>query len=174
MADQFFKLLGVTVREEERDDTVAELGRGADGEQVDGILLLPAIEWLSAMEHPRLSDQMIDAVFVDIDGVPPGPGARQGAARWDNLISESELSARLAALHPYFAPKAHKEDAHGGGHGGHGGHGSRGDKALKEWLEWACKKAKLQCDFVDGHGRLFTPHTFRALLKEGTQVGGSH
>jgi hypothetical protein len=151
----FFIQVGLQMSDEELKDLVQELGDG-----LDGILFDPTVDFLGGFTSSQLTDQMIDAVFVDIDRDNKNPHKK-----FDNEITEDEFCAKLAQINPYFGNK---------------GHGS-GAEQLIDWLDWAVVTHKInvankteEMDGVDGPEahvtRVFTPQTFRALLKHGSNV----
>ena len=151
----FFIQVGLQMDSAELKDLVQELGDG-----LDGILFDPTVDFLGGFTSSQLTDQAIDAVFVDIDRDNKNPHKK-----FDNEITEDEFCAKLSQINPFFGSK------------GHGG----GAEQLIDWLDWAVVTHKInvankteEVDGADGPEahvtRVFTPQTFRALLKHGSNV----
>lgn len=133
------------LQKHEEDDMVVALGDG-----LGGILYDQTVEFLASGGGSALSDQMIDAVFVDVDKEESDP-----QKKYDNEITEDELCCKLAMVNSYFGT------AEGGGR-------------LIEWVHWAVETHQIEVT-MRGSGpeatRCFTPHTFRKLIRAGT---GTH
>jgi hypothetical protein len=82
--------VGLQMEQTELDDLVQELGDG-----LDGILFDPTVDFLGGFTSNQLTDQMIDAVFVDIDRDNKNPHKK-----FDNEITEDEFCAKLATVCP--------------------------------------------------------------------------
>uniref|UniRef100_A0A7S0U6L6 Uncharacterized protein n=1 Tax=Hemiselmis andersenii TaxID=464988 RepID=A0A7S0U6L6_HEMAN len=139
----FFAQIGTPMREQEVKDLVLELG---DGE--DGILYHLTVEHLSG-GGGGITDQMIDAVFVDIDKEDG-----EGSSKYDNVVSEDEVCAKLAGANPFF-----------GADGPMGG-----AEQLTDWLDYTIASHKIQVTVAEDGSRCFTPHTFRLLMRLGTAL----
>lgn len=88
--ENFFIQVGLQMEQTELDDLVQELGGG-----LDGILFDPTVDFLGGFTSNQLTDQMIDAVFVDIDRDNKNPHKK-----FDNEITEDEFCAKLATVCP--------------------------------------------------------------------------
>ena len=86
--ENFFIQVGLQMEQAELKDLVQELGDG-----VDGILFEPTVDFLGGFTSSHLTDQMIDAVFVDIDRDNKNPHKK-----FDNEITEDEFCAKLAQV----------------------------------------------------------------------------
>jgi Ca2+-binding EF-hand superfamily protein len=154
--ENFFIQVGLQMDEGELKDLVQELGDG-----LDGILFDPTVDFLGGFTSSQLTDQMIDAVFVDIDRDNKNPHKK-----FDNEITEDEFCAKLAQINPFFGTR---KDRGGGA------------EQLIDWLDWAVVTHNInvasKTEDLDGAEgaeahvtRVFTPQTFRALLKHGSNV----
>ena len=128
----------------ELEDINLELGDG-----LDGILYEQTSEFLSCGGHMAVTDQMIDAVFVDIDKDDADP-----QKKYDNEITEDELCAKLASINSYFGTSGDKGGA----------------EELLDWLDWAINTHKIEITSGKGSDgtRTFTPYSFRKLIRLGT------
>jgi len=153
--NNFFIQVGLQMDDAELKDLVQELGDG-----LDGIIFESTVDFLGGFTSSQLTDQMIDAVFVDIDRDNKNPHKK-----FDNEITEDEFCAKLSQINAFFGTK------------GHGG----GAEQLIDWLDWAVITHKINvankteeldgADGLEAHvTRVFTPQTFRALLKHGSNV----
>ena len=113
----FFIQVGLQMDSAELKDLVQELGDG-----LDGILFDPTVDFLGGFTSSQLTDQAIDAVFVDIDRDNKNPHKK-----FDNEITEDEFCAKLSQINPFFGSK------------GHGG----GAEQLIDWLDWAVGTHKI-------------------------------
>merc|ERR1711939_629060 len=84
----FFMQVGLQMDAHEISDLVQELGDG-----LDGILFEPTVDFLGGFSSSQLTDQMIDAVFVDIDRDNKNPHKK-----FDNEITEDEFCAKLSQI----------------------------------------------------------------------------
>jgi hypothetical protein len=87
-AENFFIQVGLQMEASELTDLVQELGDG-----LDGILFEPTVDFLGGFSSSHLTDQMIDAVFVDIDRDNKNPHKK-----FDNEITEDEFCAKLSQV----------------------------------------------------------------------------
>jgi len=153
--ENFFIQVGLQMDANEMSDLVQELGDG-----LDGILFEPTVDFLGGFSSSQLTDQMIDAVFVDIDRDNKNPHKK-----FDNEITEDEFCAKLAQINAFFGTKGN----------------NGGAEQLIDWLDWAVVTHKINvaskteelegADGPEAHvTRVFTPQTFRALLKHGSNV----
>jgi hypothetical protein len=94
--ENFFIQVGLQMDEAELKDLVQELGDG-----LDGILFDPTVDFLGGFTSSQLTDQMIDAVFVDIDRDNKNPHKK-----FDNEITEDEFCAKLAQVFACAPPRA--------------------------------------------------------------------
>jgi len=141
----FFVQVGMPLDKSEQDDMVVALGDG-----LDGILYDQTVEFMASGGGSALSDQMIDAVFVDVDKEESDP-----QKKYDNEITEDEVCCKLALVNSYFGT-------------------AEGGQLLVDWVHWAVETHQIEVT-MRGSGseatRCFTPHTFRKLIRSGT---GSH
>jgi hypothetical protein len=152
-----FRQLGMQIDEEEVEDLCLELGEGQDG-----IVYARTLEFLAGVaENHVLTDQMVDAIFVDVDR-----DNQNASKKFDNEITEDEFCAKLSQVNSYFGTPG----------------SAGGAEALIEWLDWAVEFHKIkvttkneEIEGADGteinETRVFTPQTFRQLLKLGTALG---
>ena len=86
--ENFFIQVGLQMETSEVQDLIQELGDG-----LDGILFESTVDFLGGFTSSQLTDQMIDAVFVDIDRDNKNPHKK-----FDNEITEDEFCAKLAQV----------------------------------------------------------------------------
>uniref|UniRef100_A0A7S4JJ55 EF-hand domain-containing protein n=1 Tax=Guillardia theta TaxID=55529 RepID=A0A7S4JJ55_GUITH len=152
----FFHQIGMVIEDHEVEDLVLELGDG-----LNGILFEQTVDYLGGFSSEYLTDQMIDAIFVDIDRENKNPHKK-----FDNEITEDEFCTKLSQLNPFFDVNSP----------------ANGAEELLDWLDWAIINHKInvitkQEVYETEQGgqethttRVLTPLTFRSLIKLGSQA----
>jgi len=145
-----FSLLGMQLSDDELKDLILDIGDGRKGLRFEA-----TAEFVGGFTAGGLTDQMIDSIFIDIDKYH-----EQSHSKFDNLITEDEFCAKLVEINPSFFAR-----------------NAAGAEQLIEWLDWAVVTFKISVasqaepsPYGTHLTRVFTPQTFRTLLRHGTRI----